>query len=154
MIIHFLKEEGLPVVVWPPAHAVTIQKEDLGEWNSLWVTVLCGVKKTKVILLLYSLKSSFHPVFHVGLTIHRSRQKNLYILQTESQSMNSFLKKWKATCCHLPILLLKLKWCTHLCNGCGMLFREITLALISPWYTVNWLTMSSLATEIFYFQFM
>ena len=28
---HFVKDEGLPVVVWPPAHAVTIQKEDLGE---------------------------------------------------------------------------------------------------------------------------
>ena len=25
------KREGLPVVVWPPAHAVTIQKEDLDE---------------------------------------------------------------------------------------------------------------------------
>ena len=50
-----------------------------------------------------------------------------------------FLKKRKVTCCHLPILLLKLKWYTHLCKGCGMLFREITLALISPWYTVNWL---------------
>ena len=31
MIIQFVKDEGLPVVVWPPAHAVTIQKEDLGE---------------------------------------------------------------------------------------------------------------------------
>ena len=31
MIIHFVKDEGLPVVVWPPAHAVTIRKEDLGE---------------------------------------------------------------------------------------------------------------------------
>ena len=150
MIIHFLKDEGLPVVVWPPAHAITIQKEDLGEWNSLWVTILCVVKKTKVILLLYS----FTQFLHVRLTIHRSRQKNLNILQTESQSMNSFLKKWKATCCHLPILLLKLKWYTHLCNGCGMLFREITLALISPWYTLNWLTMAILDTEIFYFQFM
>ena len=30
MIIQFVKDEGLPVVVWPPAHAVTIQKEDLG----------------------------------------------------------------------------------------------------------------------------
>ena len=28
---HFVKDECLPVVVWPPAHAVTIQKEDLGE---------------------------------------------------------------------------------------------------------------------------
>ena len=27
MIIHFVKDEGFPVVVWPPAHA--IQKEDL-----------------------------------------------------------------------------------------------------------------------------
>ena len=55
MIIHFVKDEGLPVVVWPPAHVVTVQKEDIGE--------LCVVKKTKVILLLYSLKSFFHPVF-------------------------------------------------------------------------------------------
>ena len=31
MIIHFVKDEGHPVVVWPPAHAVTIQKEDLGQ---------------------------------------------------------------------------------------------------------------------------
>ena len=31
MIIHFVKDEGLPVVVWQPAHAVTIHKEDLGE---------------------------------------------------------------------------------------------------------------------------
>ena len=26
MIIHFVKDEGLPVVVWPPAHTVTIEK--------------------------------------------------------------------------------------------------------------------------------
>ena len=31
MMSHFVKDEGLPVVVWPPAHAVTTQKEDLGE---------------------------------------------------------------------------------------------------------------------------
>ena len=67
-------------------------EEDLGEWNCLLVTVMCVVKKTKVILLLYSLKSFFHPVF-ACVTTHRSRQKNLYILQTESQSMNSFFKK-------------------------------------------------------------
>ena len=53
---------------------------------------MCVVKKTKVILLLYSLKSFFHPVF-ACVTTHRSRQKNLYIFQTESQSMNSFKKK-------------------------------------------------------------
>ena len=56
-------------------------------------------------------------------------KQSLYILQTESQSMNSYFKKWKVTCCHmmischLPILLLKLKWYTHLCKGCGMLFQ-------------------------------
>ena len=31
MTIHLVKDEGLPVVVWPPAHAVMTQKEDLGE---------------------------------------------------------------------------------------------------------------------------
>ena len=52
---------------------------------------MCVVKKTKVILLLYYLKSFFHPVY-ACVTTHRSIQKNLHILQTESQSMNSFLK--------------------------------------------------------------
>ena len=41
------------------------------------------------------------------------------------------LRKWKVTCCHSPILLLRLTWYTDLRKGCGMLFREITLALIS-----------------------
>ena len=31
MIIEFVKDEGLPVDVWPPARAVTVHKEDLGE---------------------------------------------------------------------------------------------------------------------------
>ena len=51
-------------------------------------------QETKVILLLYSLKSFFHRV-SACVTTHRSRQKNLYILQTESQSMNSFKKNKK-----------------------------------------------------------
>ena len=40
-----------------------------------------------------------------------------------------FKKKWKITCCHLPILLLELEWYTHLCKGCGMLFRDWDLLL-------------------------
>ena len=67
-----------PLFGWTLAHAVTIQKVDLSEWNILWVTVLCVVKKTEVILLLYSLKSFPCPVL-AYVTTHTSRQ-NLKLL--------------------------------------------------------------------------
>ena len=61
-------------------------------------------------------------------------RESLCILKTEAQSMtgsmNSYFKKWKVTCCdmmiscHLQILLLKLKWYTHLCKGCGILYQR------------------------------
>ena len=79
-------------------------------------------------------------------------RKSLYILQTESQSMNSYLKKWKVTCCHmmischLPILLIKLKWYTHLCKGCEMLFQKYRCCVNFSLICCE--TMASLATEI------
>ena len=58
-MIHFIKMKVFPLLC---GHQHMLW-EDLCEWNSLWVTVLCVVKKTKVISLLYSLKSFFRPVF-------------------------------------------------------------------------------------------
>ena len=53
-------------------------------------------------------------------------RKSLHVLQTEFRSMNFFFKKCNVTCfhiminSHLRILLLKLKWHTHVCKGYGM----------------------------------
>ena len=74
MIIQFVQDEGLPVVVWPPAHAVTIQKEDVKKTNFTSVF-------SKVI------PSPSFGMFWLPTDLDR---KILHILLTESQSMNSF----------------------------------------------------------------
>ena len=72
MIIQFIKDEGLPVV-WQPAHAITIQKKDLGASETVCQSQFCVLSR-KRILLLYSLKSFLLPVLACVAT-HRSRQK-------------------------------------------------------------------------------
>ena len=72
MIIQFVKDEGLPIVLWGHPHMLL---QYLSEWNSSWVTVWCVVKKTTIILLLC-------------MATHTSRQKSFHILQTETQSIN------------------------------------------------------------------
>ena len=123
IIIEFVKDEGLPVVVWPPAHAVTIQKEDR---NSSWVTVLCIVKKTNFTSVFAKVipSTSFgmcgYPQIWTEKPSHFANWISVYELL--SWKMKSYLLMMIN--CHLPILLLKLKWYNHLCKGCGMLFQR------------------------------
>ena len=72
-------------------------------------------EKLKVILFLYSLKSFLCPVLGCVAT-HTSRKKAFTFCKLKSQFHELLILKWKVTCCHmmischLPILLLKLKW--------------------------------------------
>ena len=94
MIIHFVKDEGLPVVVWPPAHVVTISAERRSRRVKQFVSYgfVCCQENESYLTSVFP-KVILSPSFCMRLTTHRSRQKNLYILQTESQSMNSFFLK-------------------------------------------------------------
>ena len=90
MIIQFVKDEGLPVVVWPPAHAVTIQKEDLGASETICELQFCVVKKTNFT----SVFPEVIPSPRFGMCGYTDLdRKSLHILQTESQSINSFFLK-------------------------------------------------------------
>ena len=98
MIIQFVKGEGLPVV----CVATSTCRHDTGRGSQRvkqlvsYDFVCC--QENEVI---------FSSVFSEVITLPSFEMcgypKNLYILQTESQSMNCFFKKWKVTRCHMII---------------------------------------------------
>ena len=140
MIIQFVKDESLPVVYCGHQH-MPIQKEDLSDWSSLWVTVLCVVKKTKVTLLLCSLKSFLCTVLGCVASQTSIQKKSLHFANWMSIHELFFNGK----------LLVAIWWSvftypsywstwssTLTCaNAMEYFFREMVLALISPWYTVK-----------------
>ena len=118
-----------------------IQKEDLSDWSSLWVTVLCFVKKTKVALLLCSLKWFLCPVLGCVATQTSIQKKSLHFANWISTHELFFW--WKVACCHWWSVFTYPSCCstwssTLTCaNAMEYFFREMVLALISPWYTVK-----------------
>ena len=75
MIIQFVKDEGVRVVCEATGTCRYDTERDLGEWKSLWVMVLCVVKKTKIISYFCVPKSySFAQFWHMWLLTHLDRK--------------------------------------------------------------------------------
>ena len=71
MIIQFVKDEDLPVLVWPPAHSVSIQKK-ISVSKTVYELRFCVLLRKRS-LLLYAPKSFLRPV--LACDLDRSRQK-------------------------------------------------------------------------------